>query len=68
MDSKIDLVRGFSEEMYKGTYTETKSTLICVRCGEPVRETESDSKLERLITALCAECRDEIIYRCLHRG
>jgi hypothetical protein len=68
MEAKIDLVKGFSEELYRERYVKAKSTQICMRCGEPVGDQGSPStRLDYRISALCESCRDEIIYRCLHR-
>jgi hypothetical protein len=47
MEAKIDLVKGFPEDLYRERYAKVKSTQICMRCGEPVRENNSpSSKLE----------------------
>lgn len=68
MEAKIDLVKGFPEDLYRERYAKVKSTQICMRCGEPVRENNSpSSKLEYRVSALCEACRNDIIYRCLHR-
>lgn len=67
MEAKLHLVRTFPGELYKEGYAMPKTTQICMRCGEPVREPENpSSKLEYSISALCQSCRDHIIYRCLH--
>ncbi|PKN24732.1 MAG: hypothetical protein CVU64_21465 [Deltaproteobacteria bacterium HGW-Deltaproteobacteria-21] len=67
MEAKTELVRTFPGELYKESYARTKSTQICLRCGEPVRELDSpSSRLEYHISALCDACREQIIYRCLH--
>lgn len=68
MEAKLDLVKGFPEELYRERYAKAKSTQICMRCGAPVRDLDSpSSRLEYRISALCEECRDQIIYTCLHR-
>ncbi|RJR31072.1 MAG: hypothetical protein C4576_32235 [Desulfobacteraceae bacterium] len=66
MEAKLHLVRTFPGELYKERYAMPKTTRICMRCGEPVLESESpSSELEYRISALCQRCRDQIIYRCL---
>ncbi len=71
MEAKLDLVRSFPVGLYKEKerYATAKTTQICMRCGEPVHDLDSpSSRLEYRISALCEACREQIIYRCLHRA
>lgn len=72
MESKMGLPKGFPEELYKKPLEKgEKSTQVCIRCGEPFRETEScdpSSTLDTRVSDLCGSCREQILCRCLQRG
>ena len=70
METKMALPRGFPEELYEKTLEKEKSTQVCIRCGEPFRETEphgQSSLLGNRVSDLCSPCREHILYLCLHR-
>jgi hypothetical protein len=68
MEAKLDIAKGFPEELYRERYAKAKSVQICMRCGEPVPDLDTDSaRLEYRISALCEACRNQIIYSCLHK-
>ena len=71
METKMGLPRGFPEELYRKPLEKEKSMQVCIRCGESFREPEPrgpSSLLERRVSDLCSFCREQIIYRCLHRN